>query len=226
MGCGRGSSLQLLLLLLLLVVVLLSLPLHNLLLLLADVLLPLHLQVMRVRYSVAGGRRRRVSHVVLFVEVGVGRMRRLCGRGGAQRQVVPVARSGGGCGSHGAACARGVHCSCARRVSAACAEVGEAVRRWQDVVRGRRRGCSGHGGRLLSPASGLRTVGRGGCHRRAAPQLGILDGCDCGGMLPGMPGGGRRCSCDTAGERLMLVRAGRRRRSLVAGGLVHLLTLM
>ena len=75
-GRGRGSSLQLLLLLLLLlllVLLLLSLPLHDLLLLLlgmrrrlSDVLLPLHLQVMRVWYSVAGGRRRRVRHVVLL----------------------------------------------------------------------------------------------------------------------------------------------------------------
>ena len=163
-GRGRGSPLQLLLLLLLLlllVLVLLSLPLHDLLLLLlgmrrrlSDVLLPLHLQVMRVWYSVAGGRRRRVRHVVLFVEVGVGRLRRVRGGGGAQRQVVPVARSGrgggdgSGGGSHGAARAGGVHRA---RVPAACAEVGEVVRRWQAVVPGGGSGC--HGGRLLSPTS-------------------------------------------------------------------------
>ena len=232
---GRGSSLQLLLLLLLLllVLVLLSLPLHDLLLLLSmrrrlsDVLLPLHLQVMRVWYSVAGGSRRRVRHVVLFVEVGVGRLRRVSG-GGAQRQVVPVARSGrgdgSGGGSHGAARAGGVHRA---RVPAACAEVGEVVRRWQAVVPGGGSGSGCHGGRLLSPTSGLWTLGRGGRRRRRADRLGILDRRDCGGMLPGVPGGGRRRGCHAAGERLVLVRAGRRRRrSLAAGGLVHLLTLM
>ena len=81
---GRRRPLQLLLLLLLLlllVLLLLSLPLHDLLLLLGvrrlpDVLLPLHLEVVRrVWYSVARGGSRRVRHVVLFVvEVGVGRL--------------------------------------------------------------------------------------------------------------------------------------------------------